>query len=90
MPLYEYDCSGCQKRLEIIQKFSDSPLTTCPECGGNLSKALSLGSFQLKGTGWYNTDYKKKSASPSEPPAPSSSAETSKKGGCGNGGCAQS
>lgn len=90
MPLYEYDCSGCQKRLEIIQKFSDNALTVCPECGGTLSKALSLGSFQLKGTGWYNTDYKKKSAAPSEPSASSSSSSDSKKGGCGSGGCASS
>lgn len=63
MPLYEYDCESCQKHLEIIQKFSDAPLSVCPECQGNLVKRLSLTSFQLKGTGWYNTDYRKPSAS---------------------------
>jgi putative FmdB family regulatory protein len=59
MPLYEYDCDGCKKHLEVIQKFSDAALVTCPECGGSLSKRLSLTSFQLKGSGWYSTDYKK-------------------------------
>jgi len=63
MPLYEYDCETCQKHLEIIQKFSDAPLTVCPECQGKLVKRLSLTSFQLKGTGWYNTDYRKPSTS---------------------------
>lgn len=63
MPLYEYNCSGCKKHLEVIQKFSDAPLTVCPECGASLEKKLSLTSFQLKGTGWYNTDYRKPSSS---------------------------
>lgn len=61
MPLYEYDCEKCQKHLEIIQKFSDAPLHECPDCKGALVKRLSLTSFQLKGTGWYNTDYRKSS-----------------------------
>ncbi|MFM8315786.1 MAG: FmdB family zinc ribbon protein, partial [Deltaproteobacteria bacterium] len=69
MPLYEYRCESCQKTLEVIQKFSDSPLTQCPDCGKSLEKLMSLGSFQLKGSGWYNTDYKKSST-------PSSSAAT--------------
>ncbi|MFM8270651.1 MAG: FmdB family zinc ribbon protein [Pseudomonadota bacterium] len=59
MPLYEYDCAGCKKHLEVIQKFSDAPLVVCPECGGKLKKQLSMTSFQLKGSGWYATDYKK-------------------------------
>jgi putative FmdB family regulatory protein len=59
MPLYEYDCDSCKKHLEVIQKFSDAALVTCPECAGSLSKRLSLTSFQLKGSGWYSTDYKK-------------------------------
>lgn len=63
MPLYEYDCETCQKHLEIIQKFSDAPLSICPECQGMLVKRLSLTSFKLKGTGWYNTDYRKPSTS---------------------------
>jgi len=59
MPLYEYICSSCQEDLEVIQKFSEPPLTNCPQCGGKLEKKLSLNSFHLKGSGWYNTDYKK-------------------------------
>jgi putative FmdB family regulatory protein len=61
MPLYEYDCEKCQKHMEVIQKFSDAPLQECPDCKGVLVKRLSLTSFQLKGTGWYNTDYRKPS-----------------------------
>ena len=61
MPIYEYQCKACGHRLECLQKFSDQPLTKCPECGkDSLSKCVSLPSFQLKGTGWYETDYKRK------------------------------
>ena len=63
MPLYEYDCSKCGEHLEAIQKFSDAPLATCPKCSGPLVKQLSLGSFHLKGSGWYNTDYRKSAKS---------------------------
>jgi putative FmdB family regulatory protein len=59
MPIYEYECQGCQKVHEIIQKFSDAPLETCPDCGGTVSKIMSMSSFSLKGSGWYTTDYKK-------------------------------
>jgi putative FmdB family regulatory protein len=59
MPLYEYQCDNCKKVLEIIQKFSDSVLTECPECGKPVQKLISRSSFELKGTGWYATDYKK-------------------------------
>lgn len=60
MPLYEYECSQCKKKTELVQKFSDPPAEMCPHCGKKgLVKALSLPSFQLKGTGWYKTDYKK-------------------------------
>ncbi len=59
MPLYEYECAKCQKVLEIIQKFSDPPVSTCPTCGSTVAKLLSRTSFQLKGGGWYATDYKK-------------------------------
>lgn len=57
MPIYEYHCRQCKKDHEIIQKFSDSPLTICPACGGKLEKKLSLSSFQLKGGGWYKEGY---------------------------------
>ncbi len=59
MPLYEYECEKCCKVHEIIQKFSDAPLSECPECQGPMSKVISRSSFALKGTGWYTTDYKR-------------------------------
>ena len=60
MPIYEYRCRKCAKTFEIMQKFSDKPITRCPSCSGSVSKLISNCSFQLKGTGWYVTDYKKK------------------------------
>ena len=60
MPIYEYSCKKCGKHIEVIQKFSDKLLRTCPDCKGRLSKLISRTSFQLKGTGWYVTDYARK------------------------------
>jgi len=57
MPIYEYECLKCGKKLEVIQKFSDKPLSKCPGCKGKLHKLISHNSFILKGTGWYATDY---------------------------------
>jgi putative FmdB family regulatory protein len=57
MPIYEYECPNCGKQYEIFQKFSDEPLSRCPECGGRVHKLISRTSFILKGTGWYVTDY---------------------------------
>jgi putative FmdB family regulatory protein len=57
MPIYEYECSKCGRIDEVIQKFSDKPLTTCKHCSGKLHKLISHSSFHLKGTGWYVTDY---------------------------------
>jgi len=57
MPLYEYKCSGCGKTFEVIQKFSDEPLKTHPECGGPAERLLSAPTLQFKGSGWYVTDY---------------------------------
>jgi len=62
MPMYEYQCESCEKVHEIIQKFSDAPLTECPECKGPMSKLISRSSFALKGSGWYTTDYKRSSS----------------------------
>ncbi|MGA6926050.1 MAG: zinc ribbon domain-containing protein [Desulfosarcina sp.] len=61
MPLYEYQCTDCGAIEEAIQKFSDAPLTTCGHCAGKLSKLISQSSFHLKGSGWYVTDYSKRS-----------------------------
>ncbi len=69
MPIYEYRCANCGKTLEIMQKFSDKPLTKCPSCGGRLSKLISNCSFHLKGSGWYVTDYKKKDSCWKDKPA---------------------
>lgn len=63
MPIYEYECLQCGKNHELMQKFSDAPLTACPECGGELKKLISNTSFVLKGSGWYITDYARKSDS---------------------------
>jgi putative FmdB family regulatory protein len=61
VPLYEYQCARCG-RFEIIRKFSDPPLLACPTCGGEVQKVLSAPAIQFKGTGWYITDYARKSA----------------------------
>lgn len=57
MPLYEYECQSCGRRTELLQRFGDEPLTTCPECGGKVRKLFSAPAVQFKGTGWYVTDY---------------------------------
>ena len=80
MPLYEYQCLQCGEIEEAIQKFSDPPLTACRHCSGKLNKLISQSSFHLKGTGWYVTDYSKKSPSASDDKKPESktSADDSK------------
>ncbi|MCL4475828.1 MAG: zinc ribbon domain-containing protein [Nitrospirae bacterium] len=57
MPVYEYQCQMCGKLHEIMQRYTDAPLTKCPECGGEMKKLISNTSFVLKGAGWYKTDY---------------------------------
>lgn len=67
MPIYEYTCQKCKAHVEVMQKVSDKPLTRHRECGGKLEKEWSQTSFQLKGSGWYVTDYAgKKSDTKSE------------------------
>lgn len=61
MPLYEYECRKCKHRFEKIKKFSDPPEKKCPECGGPVEQVLSAPAVQFKGTGWYVTDYARKS-----------------------------
>jgi len=63
VPLYEYQCKKCHSLTERIQKFSDPPLAICPHCGGELEQLLSAPAVQFKGSGWYVTDYAKKSSS---------------------------
>jgi putative FmdB family regulatory protein len=69
MPLYEYQCESCAHRFERIQKFSDPPVETCPSCSGRVKKLLSSPAIQFKGSGWYITDYAKKSESKETKPA---------------------
>ena len=61
MPIYEYECLKCHRVQEVLQKFSDRPLSKCKHCSGKLQKLISHNSFHLKGTGWYVTDYAQKS-----------------------------
>ncbi len=61
MPIYEYRCAHCEHQVEILQKINDSEATTCPDCGkDSLIKLVSAAAFKLKGTGWYETDFKGK------------------------------
>ena len=61
MPIYEYSCTACGHRLEALQKVSEDPLKFCPECGEEqLKRLISSVGFRLKGTGWYETDFKNK------------------------------
>ena len=61
MPIYEYKCNTCDHQFEILQKINDVPAKTCPECNShNLRKLVSAATFKLKGTGWYETDFKTK------------------------------
>lgn len=61
MPIYEYECTSCSHHLEAFQKFNDALLSKCPECGkSSLRKLISAAAFRLKGTGWYETDFKNK------------------------------
>lgn len=59
MPIYEYRCDGCNHELEKLQKIADEPLTLCPQCGeSQLRRKISAAGFRLKGSGWYETDFK--------------------------------
>ncbi|MGV0986447.1 MAG: FmdB family zinc ribbon protein [Limnohabitans sp.] len=95
MPIYAYKCESCGHAKDVLQKISDAPLTDCPACGApKFSKQLSAPGFQLKGSGWYATDFKGGSgvtgaaaaASPAaaEPAAaPAESSTPAAAGGCG-------
>ena len=63
MPLYEYQCESCSHRFERIQKFSDPPADTCPQCSGKVRKLISSPAIQFKGSGFYITDYGKQGSS---------------------------
>ncbi len=61
MPIYEYQCTNCHHQFDLMQKISDEPIKQCPECHKNtVTKLISAAGFQLKGTGWYASDFKNK------------------------------
>lgn len=69
MPVYEYECSVCDKVFEVQQRMSDVPLKNCPDCAGEVRKLVSVSSFQLKGSGWYSDGYSSGSANGNSKPA---------------------
>jgi putative FmdB family regulatory protein len=99
MPIYAYKCGSCGHAKDVLQKISDDPLTQCPSCGQEtFSKQLTAAGFQLKGSGWYATDFKGGGAAATSAPAtaaaPSdgatSTATASDAGGAAAGGCGAS
>jgi len=86
MPIYEYRCSSCGFQKEYLQKLSDPLLFTCPDCGQeSFQKMLSAAGFQLKGSGWYATDFKGSGGKPQKAKAEPSKSEAP---ACGAGACA--
>lgn len=99
MPIYAYKCGSCGHAKDVLQKVSDAPLTACPACGkDSFSKQITAAGFQLKGSGWYATDFRGGSSSapatdskaadskPADSPAPAtkSDAPSASAGGCGS------
>ena len=76
MPLYEYKCESCGHRFEVIQKYSDALVDTCPICGGTVTKLFSSPAIQFKGSGWYITDYARAGKSDSSAEAAKRNADT--------------
>jgi putative FmdB family regulatory protein len=70
MPLYEYECSKCHAKFEVIQKVTDPPLKKCIKCGGAVTKTITAPAIQFKGSGWYITDYAKKTPPEKKPKPP--------------------
>jgi len=88
MPIYAYKCASCGHAKDVLQKMSDAPLTTCPICGAeSFSKQLTAAGFQLKGSGWYATDFRggAGAASASAAAAPAASSEAPASGGSDGG-----
>lgn len=83
MPIYAYRCSACGHEKEVLQKMSAAPLTTCPACQSeSFSKQLTAAGFQLKGAGWYATDFKGSSSTSTPSKEESPTATTPCGGGC--------
>lgn len=77
MPIYEYECNKCGHRFEVIQKVSDAPLKKCEKCKGKAERLVSSPAIQFKGTGWYVTDYAKKSRPETDKSGDSESSKSS-------------
>jgi putative FmdB family regulatory protein len=88
MPIYAYRCESCGFAKDVLQKISDAPLTDCPECGkSSFRKQLTAAGFQLKGTGWYVTDFKNGSGGASKPASSTASTAASEPASCPSGAC---
>jgi putative FmdB family regulatory protein len=91
MPIYEYRCEACGFQKEFLQRISDAPLKDCPECGKQtMSKMVTAAGFQLKGSGWYATDFKNKGGSKSAATSGGDAAKAESKSeqpACGTGAC---
>ena len=86
MPIYDFQCSECGHRADVLRKIADASTTTCPVCGKeSFSKQVSAAGFQLKGSGWYATDFK--GGASSTPAAEKPAAETPTAPACGSGNC---
>ncbi|MCB1742947.1 MAG: zinc ribbon domain-containing protein [Gammaproteobacteria bacterium] len=82
MPIYEYECGACGAQHEFIQKFSEGPKRKCPSCGkSRLRKRVSAAAFHLKGTGWYETDFKNSKKAKANGDATSSDSSSDSSGG---------
>lgn len=90
MPIYEYRCTSCGAQKDHIQKMGAAPLTTCPACGAEAyAKQISAAGFQLKGNGWYATDFKNGNSAPAKSAASPASSESAAPAAsaCSTGGC---
>ncbi len=89
MPIYEYTCEMCGHQMEALQKLNDPLLTDCPECGRpGLKKQISAAGFRLKGSGWYETDFKNKPSARKKEDKKEEKKQDSAPEGCGQGACA--
>ena len=87
MPIYAYKCGSCGHAKDVLQKISDAPLTVCPACGAEaFSKQVTAAGFQLKGSGWYVTDFRGGSGGSSAPAAEAKSESTTESSASASGG----
>ena len=87
MPIYAYKCGSCGHAKDVLQKISDAPLTVCPACGAEaFSKQVTEAAFQLKGSGWYVTDFRGGSGGSSAPAAEAKSESTTESSASASGG----